>query len=381
MKKTRKTIMKKSLFTVSLVFVFTCVCMLGVSGFASTAQAAKFNWKLQSAHPAGAPQIVLLNRMADDIEKMSAGRLKIEILPSGAIVNPFEILDGVNKGIIQAGQWWTHYSMGKHPAGSLFSSPLGGAGSGLDMVNHLSWYLQGEGRNLYVQFYQDVLGMDVMPFMIAPDGPEAFGWAKDKPETLEDYLNMRFRMSSGLASDVLKDMGGTPVNMSGAEIIPALERGLLDGGEWINTASDLKLGLYDVCKNYSLQGLHQAIGIQDIMINGDAWRELPSDIQEIVKCATSKSILDGILYFIEENAKALNILQKEKGVNVYDAPDGYADAFIESAKNVLGKIASEKPFFKKVLESQRAYATLVVPFTKETNKLTQLVAGAAEIEE
>jgi len=342
-------------------------------------EAKQFKWKMQSSHPAGAPQIVLLQRMADDIDKMSAGRLKIEILASGAIVKPFQLLDAVNKGIVECGQFWTHYTMGKHPAGSLFSSPLGGAGSGLDMFNHLSWYLQGEGRDLYLEYYNKILNADIMAFMIAPDGPEAFGWSREQPKTLDDYLKKRYRMSSGLSSDVLKDMGGTPVNMHGGEIIPALERGLLDGGEWINTASDLKLGLYDVCKYYSLQGLHQAIGIQDIIINGEAWRSLPPDIQSMIQCAATKSIIDGLMFFIEENAKALKILVEEKGVTVFDAPAGYSEAFIKSAKKVLGQIEAERPFFKKVLDSQRKYATLVVPFTKETNKLGQLIAGAAEV--
>lgn len=351
---------------------------LAVAGIAQAADPAKFSWKLQSAHPAGAPQIDLLNKMAADIDKLSSGRLKIEILPSGAIVNPFEILDGVNKGIVEMGQWWTHYSMGKNPSGSLFSSPVGGAGSGLDMMNHLSWYLNGGGRALYLEYYQQILKADVMPFLIAPDGPEAFGWAKVAPKTLDDYLKMRFRMSSGLSSDVLKDMGGVPVNVPGAELIPSLERGVIDGGEWINTASDLKLGLYDVSKNYSLQGLHQAIGIQDIMINGNAWRSLPPDIQTIIEVAATKSILDGILYFVEENAKALNVLVNEKGVKLFDAPPGYSDAFIKSAKKILAGFEEKEPFFKKVLDSQRAYAKLVVPYTKETNKLGQLIAGAAD---
>ena len=347
----------------------------------SPAEAQQFNWKLQSANPAGAPQIVLLKKLAADIEKMSAGRLKIEILASGAIVAPFEIMDGVKKGIIECGQWWTHYSMGKNPAGSLFSSPLGGSGSGLDLMNHLSWYMQGGGRDLYVEYYQKIVKADVMPFLIAPDGPEAFGWSKKAPKTLEDYLKMRYRMSSGLSSDVLKDMGGIPVNMSGAEVIPALERGLLDGGEWINTASDLKMGLYDVAKNYSLQGLHQAIGIMDIIINGEAWRALPPDIQAIIECATTQSILEGMMYFVEQNAKALKILIEEKGVNVFDAPPGYSKAFIKSSKKVLAKFEQKDPFFKKVLDSQREYAKLVVPFTKETNKLMQLISGAAEVQQ
>jgi TRAP-type mannitol/chloroaromatic compound transport system substrate-binding protein len=349
-----------------------------VAGTSQAAPAGQFKWKLQTAHPAGAPQIDLLNKMSADIDRLSSGRLKIEVLASGAIVNPFEILDGVNKGIIEAGQWWTHYSMGKNPSGSLFSSPVGGAGSGLDMMNHLSWYMNGGGRELYVEYYQKILKADVMPFLIAPDGPEAFGWAKVVPKTLDDYLKMRFRMSSGLSSDVLKDMGGIPVNVPGAELIPSLERGLIDGGEWINTASDLKVGLYDVAKNYSLQGLHQAIGIQDIVINGDAWRKLPPDIQAIVEIAATKSILDGILYFVEANAKALNVLTKEKGVVLFDAPPGYSDAFIKSAKKILAGFEAKEPFFKKVLDSQRAYAKLVVPYTVETNKLGQLIAGAVD---
>jgi TRAP-type mannitol/chloroaromatic compound transport system substrate-binding protein len=366
-----------------IVGLILIAVLLGGFAFADLSQAAapaaQFKWKLQSANPAGAPQIDLLNKMAADIDKMSGGRLKIEVLASGAIVNPFEILDGVNKGVIECGQWWTHYSMGKNPSGSLFSSPLGGAGSGLDMMNHLSWYLKGGGRDLYVEYYQKILKTDVMPFLIAPDGPEAFGWVKKVPKTLQDYLKMRYRMSAGLSSDVLKDMGGHPVNMAGQEVIPAAERGLIDGVEWINTASDLKLGLYDVFKNYSVQGLHQAIGIMDIVINGNAWRALPPDIQAIVETACTKSILDGIMYFVEENAKALQILTKEKGVKLFDAPPGYSAAFIKSSKKVLAKFEAQDPFFKKVLDSQRKYATLVVPFTNQTNKLMQLIAGAAEV--
>lgn len=364
-----------------LVGLIAIVFLLVAFGTSDVAQAAaqQFKWKLQSANPAGTPQIDLLNRMAASIDKMSAGRLKIEVLAGGAIVNPFEVLDGVNKGVVDAGQWWTHYSMGKNPSGSLFSSPLGGSGSGLDLMNHLSWYFFGGGRELYVEYYQKILRADVVPFLIAPDGPEAFGWAKKAPQTLQDYLKMRYRMSSGLSSDVLKDMGGIPVNVPGVELIPALERGVIDGAEWINTASDLKLGLYDVTKNYSVQGLHQAIGIMDIMINGKKWRELPPDLQAIVETAATQSIIEGMMYFVVENAKALNILVKEKGVKLFDAPKGYSEAFIKSSKKVLAKFEEKDPFFKKVLDSQRKYASLVVPFTTETNKLMQLIAGAAEV--
>ena len=128
-----------------LVGLIVAAFLVGVFG-AAEAQQQQFKWKLQSANPAGTPHMEILNKFAANVDKMSAGRLKIEVLPSGAIVNPFEILDAVNKGVIDSGQWWTHYATGKHPAGGLFSAPLGGAGTGLDMFNHLSWYLRGEGR-------------------------------------------------------------------------------------------------------------------------------------------------------------------------------------------------------------------------------------------
>ena len=357
---------------------FIMAALLAGSLAAADASAQQFRWKLQSANPAGTPHIELLTRMTNNIDRMSGGRLKIEILPSGAIVQPFEILDGVNKGVVDAGQWWTHYATGKHPAGGLFSAPIGGAGSGLDQMNHLSWYLRGGGRELYLEYYQKMLKADVMAFLYAPDGPEAFGWVKRVPKTVAEYTKMRFRMSSGLPSDVLKDMGGVPMNLAGAEVIPAAERGLIDGVEWINPANDLKLGLSDVFKNYSLQGLHQAIDIADVVINGRKWRELPPDLQAIVDVAMTTSIFEAILYFVDENAKALQVLTKEKGVKLFDAPTGYSAAFIASAKRVLAKYEQQDPFFKRVLESQRKFAAVVVPYTRETSKLTQLIAGAAE---
>jgi TRAP-type mannitol/chloroaromatic compound transport system substrate-binding protein len=346
----------------------------------SQAQApAQFRWKLQSANPAGTPHMTLLNRFASNVDKMSNGRLKIEVLTSGAIVNPFEILDAVNKGVIDSGQWWTHYATGKHPAGGLFSAPLGGSGSGLDQMGQLGWYFRGGGRDLYIEYYTKMLKADVMPFLYAPDGPECFGWFKKPITSVAEFTKLRFRISSGLPSDVLKDMGGVPMNLPGQELIPAAERGIIDGVEWINPANDLPLGLHDVFKFYSIQGLHQAIDIADIVINGAKWRALPEDLKTIVEVALTTSLFDAMLFFAHENAKAL-VQIKAKGVKMFDAPPDYAPAFIKSAKKVLAALEAKDPFFKKVLDSQRAFANVVVPYTRETSKLSTLISGAAEVQ-
>lgn len=341
------------------------------------AQQAQFRWKLQSANVADSPHIFLLNKFASNVDKMSAGRLKIQVLTSGAIVNPTEILDATNKGLVDAGQWWTHYATGKHPAGGLFSSPLGGCGSGLDQMAHLAWYTRGGGRELYLEYYAKMLKTDVMPFLYAPDGPEAFGWFKKPITSVAEFLKLRFRISAGLPSDVLRDMGGTPMNVASAELIPAAERGVLDALEWGSPALDLPLALYDVFKYYSMQGLHQAIDIGDIVINGKKWRELPPDLQAIVEVAATASIYDAIQYLVQENAKALQVF-REKGVTIFNAPADYPAAFIKSAKNVLAKFEQKDAFFKKVLDSQRAFAKIVVPYARETAKLTGLISGAAE---
>jgi TRAP-type mannitol/chloroaromatic compound transport system substrate-binding protein len=344
---------------------------------AAQAQGTQHRWKLQSGNPSGTPHMALLGKFAANVDKMSHGRLKIEVLPSGAIVKPEAILDAVNKGVVECGQWWAHYATGKHPAGGLFSAPLGGSGSGLDQMGQLAWYMQGGGRALYVEYYQKMLNADVMPFLYAPDGPECFGWFKTPPKSVAEFTKLRFRISSGLPSDVLKDMGGVPVNLAGAELIPAAERGVIDGVEWINPANDIKVGLQDVFKYYSIQGLHQAIDIADIVINMGKWKALGPDLQAIVETALTTSIFEAILYFQFENAKALAEI-KAKGVTVFDAPHDYAPAFIKSAKKVLAQLEAKDAFFKKVLDSQRAYAKVTVPYTKETSKLSTLIAGAAE---
>jgi TRAP-type mannitol/chloroaromatic compound transport system substrate-binding protein len=342
------------------------------------APAQPIRWKLQSANPAGTPHMTLLNNFATRVDKMSNGRLKIEVLTSGAIVNPNEILDAVNKGVIDSGQWWTHYATGKHPAGGLFSAPLGGSGSGLDQMGQLAWYMRGGGRELYLEYYQKMLKADVMAFLYAPDGPECFGWFKKPVASVADFTKLRFRMSSGLPSDVLKDMGGIPVNLAGQELIPAAERGVIDGVEWINPANDIKVGLQDVFKYYSIQGLHQAIDIADVVINGAKWRALSPDLQAIVESSLNNSLFEALLYFAHENAKAL-VEIKAKGVTVFDAPADYAPAFIKSAKKVLAQLEAKDAFFKRVLDSQRAFAKVVVPYTRETAKLSTLISGAAEI--
>jgi len=331
---------------------------------------------LQSAVPSGDPHMLHCQRLSASIEKMSAGRLLIEVLPSGAVVPPKEVGDAVNKRVVDAGQYWTHYLIGKHPAGGLFSSPPGAAGTGMDQSSLVAWYFWGEGQALHEEYYHDIIGLDVMPFVYAPDGPETLGWYKEPFETLDEFKKLRFRCSSGLAQDVYKEMGLTPVSMAGAEIIPALEKGVIDGGEWIKPSTDIKMGFYDICKYLCLEGLHQADTLAMIIINGDALRELPPDLQEIVRVTIKATYLEVLAYDIKDNAEALETMKTVHGVTIFPAPPGYAEEFTKAVTTVMARLSAEEPFFKKVLDSQMAFAKTGVPYQTEVNKLYYTLGSA-----
>ncbi len=320
--------------------------------------------------------MVMAEDMAANIEKMSAGRLKITVLPTGAVVPAKEIAAAVDKRVLDAGLAWTHYQIGKNPAAGLFSSPPGAVGLGYDQTVLVAWYKYGGGQELYEELYQDIFGQDIVPFVIAVAGPETLGWFSEPIETMEEFKKLRWRVSSGLATDVYKEMGASPVNMSGAELISSLERGVVDAGEWISPATDIKMGFQDILKYLSLGGLHQAVSLTEIIINGEAWRELPEDLQAIVEQAIKAQYVEYLTGNIVRNAEALVELQTVHGVTIFPAPPGYAEEFTAAVQTVMARMAAENPFFKKVMDSQRAFAERIVPYETEVNRLYASLGAA-----
>ncbi|HET7910736.1 MAG TPA: C4-dicarboxylate ABC transporter substrate-binding protein, partial [Pseudolabrys sp.] len=176
-------IMRKVLAAlVALLFV-------GYAGAASAQQKVR----MQTAVPSASIYFELLKRYADRVDKMSNGRVKIEVLPDGAIVPAFEILDAVDKGIVEAGYAWTHYWSGKHPAAGIFSNPMAGAGAGLDQMSHVAWLLEGGGNQLLDRFYAEILKVNVVPLMVQPMGPDPLGWFKRPIKDVADFKTMKYR--------------------------------------------------------------------------------------------------------------------------------------------------------------------------------------------
>jgi len=351
---------------VSLFFTFLVAFVLMLP--CHNIQAADvYTLKIESVTPSASIYFQLIERMGKRIEAMSNNRLKVEVLPAGAVVGAFEILDAVDQGIITGGHSWTHYWSGKHPAALLFSAPCAGLGYGLDQLGTMSWLYDGAGNELYQEFYTKILGYKIKAFMCMLVGPEPFGWFAKPFKTLEELKKVKFRAPPGIPSESFKLIGIPVVSMPGGEIVPSAQRGVIDAAEWISPADDKNLGLSSVWKNYYLQGLHQAISLSEIIVNLDWWNKLPDDLKAIFQAGVMSCIADSHNWNVSQNSKALKELVEKEGVQVHETSEEYIEAYMEATKEILDKYASKDPFFKKVLTSMQEWAKLTVPYQTYAN--------------
>lgn len=360
----------------SAVIAAASVALASSTVHAQTAQQPA-KWRIQTAVPSASIYFELLKKFGDRVDKMSGGRIKMEMLPDGAIVPAFEILDAVDKGIVEGGYAWTHYWSGKHPAAGLFSNPMAGAGVGLDQMSHIAWIFEGGGYDLYRQLYRDVLKVNVEPLFIQPMGPDPLGWFKSPINSTADFKKMKYRSPPGITGEIFKEMGVSAVAMPGGEIVPGAQRGVIDAAEWIGPADDLNLGLQTIWKHYYLQGLHQSTDIGEIIINKAAWNKLSPDLQEIVRAAAMASMTETYTFNVYKNALAIVKLRNEFKVNIHDTPKDFFPEFVRATNVVLDRYAAKDAFFKKTLDSQRDFAKVVVPYWTKILDLYANLGNAA----
>lgn len=340
--------------------IFILISSMALSLAGSLAHSA-VEIKIQSVIPSKADEIVMLKDFAQNVSDLTDGEVKFTVLPANAVVGQKQVIEAVDKGLIGAGFAWTHYWSGYHPAAMLFGSPVAGAGVGLDNFAFISWYLNGGGKELYDQLW-DEMGFDIKGLMLQPVGPEALGWFKEPIKSMEDFRKYRFRTPPGIPGQTYKDIGVAAVAMAGGDILPALEKGTIDAAEWCCPKPDSVFGFQKVLKNYYLQGLHQVVVNADLYINGDVWRKLTDKQKRAVEVAADASLMRAVAYRIYENGKALRDLTENHGVILHDTPADYFPAYMDAAKNILNENAEENEFFKRVWDSQKEFATTVVPF-------------------
>ena len=335
--------------------------LIGLSMLIGASAIAEVKIRVQTAVTSKADEAVMLRDFADNVASLTNGEVQLEMLPAGAIVSISDILDAVDKGLVEAGFAWTHYWSGKHPAAMLFGSPVAGAGVGIDNIAFLSWFMNGGGRELYDRLW-DEMGMNIHGVMLQPVGPEALGWFKEPINSMEDFRKYRFRTPPGIPGQTYKDIGVASVAMGGGDILPALEKGIIDAAEWCCPKPDSIFGFQKVLKHYYLQGLHQVVVNADIYFNGDVWDSLTEFQQKAINIAADASLIRSISYRIFENGKALKDLTENHGVILHDTPADYFPAYMNAARASLEKNAAENEFFAEVWASQKAFADIAVPF-------------------
>jgi TRAP-type mannitol/chloroaromatic compound transport system substrate-binding protein len=344
------------------------VAVIGIMSTSAYAQQT-VRMKIQTGVPTASIYFDLMKKFGERVDKMSNGRIKMEILADGAVVGAFGILDAVDKGVVDGGFAWTHYWSGKNSAAALFSNPAAGAGTGMDQLSHMAWLSEGGGNALYKKLFAEGLKVNIEPFMIQPMGPDPLGWFKTPIASIDDMKKMKYRSPPGLTGEIFKEMGITAVAMPGGEIVPAAQRGVIDAAEWIGPADDMILGFHNVFKHYYLQGLHQSTDVGELLINKTVWNKLPADLKAVIEGAVLASQAETYTYNVYRNAVALEKLKREHKVTVHDTPKEFYAAFIKATNVVYDREAGRNPLFKEVLESQRRFAKTVVPYWTKINGL------------
>lgn len=340
--------------------LFACAPLtLSIPSTTYAADQDVYQFSIQTAVPSASIYFKLLEQFSKQIDVMSNGRLKAEVLAAGAVVGPFQILDAVSNDVVKAGYVWPNYFSGKNSAFVLFSNAP--ASTGLDQRSFVAWYYHGGGEQLYQELLKS-MNFNVKVFMVQPMGPDPLGWFKKPIKNMDDFKSFKYRSPPGIPGETYKAMGVAAVALPGGEIVPSAQRGVIDAAEWIGPADDRNLGLQKIWKYYYLQGLHQQTDVGQILMNEDFWKSLPPDLKEIINIAAKANITETFNADIYDNSVALRQFEDKEGVKVLDTPEDYYPKFIAAEKEVTKKYADKNPFFKKVLDSQIDFAKLVYPY-------------------
>jgi TRAP-type mannitol/chloroaromatic compound transport system substrate-binding protein len=288
--------------------------------------------------------------LAKKINDMAGNRLKIEVLPAGSVVPAFQLLDAVAKGTLDGGHGVVAYWYGKNSALALWGS---GPGYGMDANMVLAWHNYGGGKALIEEIYKS-LNLDVVSYLYGPMPTQPLGWFKKPVAKVEDMKGLKFR-TVGLAVDVFTDMGTAVNPLPGGEIVPALDRGLIDAAEFNNASSDRVLGFPDVAKNCMLQSFHQSGEQFEVLFNKTKLAALPAELKAIIDYGVQAASADMSWKAIERNSKDYEELKKQ-GIKFYKTPDAILRAQLASWDKTVAAKSKENPMFQKVLDSQRAFA-------------------------
>jgi len=299
---------------------------------------------------------------AKKVNDMTGGELKIEVLPAGAVVPAFGLLDAVSKGTLDGGHGVLVYHYGKQQALALWgSSPA----FGMDANMMLAWHKYGGGKELLQKIYSSI-GANVVSFPYGPMPTQPLGWYKKPVTKPDDFKGLKFR-TVGISIDLFTGMGAAVNALPGSEIVPALDRGLIEAAEFNNASSDRTLGFPDVSKTCMLQSYHQSAEQFEILFNKTKFDALPDKMKAIIANAVEAASADMSWKAIDRYSKDYAELQTKDKVKFYRTPDSVLQKQLQVFDTVEAKKSAENPLFKEIVESQRKFAERAVKWDLDTN--------------
>ena len=305
----------------------------------------------------------IFNEMAEEyvkrVNEMAGGRLRIDYLTAGAVVKPFEVMDAVSKGVLDGGHQVAVYWYGKSKVASLFGS---GPVTGANAEQTLGWMHRGGGYAFYEELLKK-LNLNIKGFFAFPMPTQPLGWFKKAPPRTEAGLKGFKYRTVGLAADLMQELGMKVTQLPGGEIVPAMERGVIDAFEFNNPTSDSRFGAQDVAKYYAMGSYHQAMEFFEIIFNKTKYDALPPDLKAILQYA-SEAVSSSNTWSAQDNySRDLQKLITKDGVKVSRTSKAIFAAQIKAWDTVVAKLEAEDPFFKKVYASQKDWARRVAYYS------------------
>ncbi|MBV6477200.1 MAG: TRAP transporter substrate-binding protein [Rhodocyclaceae bacterium] len=329
-------------------------------GFPMIAAAQKpLTMRWQSSWPANDIFHEYALDFAARVNAMSGGRLRIEMLPAGAVVKAFDLIDAVSRGRLDGGHGVVTYWHGKNAALGLWGS---GAAYGMDANTMLAWHHYGGGRELLAEIYRS-LKLEVVSFLYGPMPTQPFGWFRKPVRKLADLRGLRFR-TVGLAAEMYQALGVEVNPLPAAEIVPALDRDIIDAAEFNNATSDLELGLPDVARHCLLQSFHQSAEQFEVTFNRARFEALPEELRAIVRHAVEAASADMSWKAIDRYSR--DYLKMQDKVRFGKTPDALLRRQLEAWERIVAGKSAENPMFRKVSESMRAFAARACRWQNDT---------------
>ncbi len=309
-----------------------------------SAAAETIQWKMVTTWPKNFPALGTgANRLAELIDHLSNGRLKVKVYGAQELVPAMGVFDAVSRGTAEMGHGASYYWKGKHEATQFFSAvPFG-----LSALEMNGWLTYGGGQKLWDELYSD---FGLKPFAGGNTGVQMGGWFKKEINSSADFNGLKVRMP-GLGGEVLRRMGSTVVTLSGGEIFQALFSGAIDASEWVGPYNDLAFGLHKAAPFYYWPGWHEPGTTLEVLVNKSSYEKLPKDLQTIVAVACQAVNDDMLSEFSARNAVALASLVGEHKVQLRKFSDEILKKLGTLSRDVVAEAGAKDALSKKVFAS------------------------------